>query len=110
MSEPDLLQRQRDALRAFCQASAQRAKAEAEAEARRKADLEAADARRKADLKAADARRAEALQRWQEGRTKLYKTVRATCVFAFIALAGGGICVCLIGASLLVGILTRLSQ
>jgi len=44
MAEPDLLQRQREILRAFRQATARRTQAEADAEACRKADREGADA------------------------------------------------------------------
>ena len=44
MPEPELIQRQRQLLRAFRQATARRAQAEAEAAARRKAEREAADA------------------------------------------------------------------
>jgi len=80
MAEPDLLQRQREILRAFRQATARRTQAEADAEACRKADREAADAvlnkvqqeaetqqtkaeaHRKADHTAADAALSQARQ------------------------------------------------
>jgi tetratricopeptide (TPR) repeat protein len=64
MSEPELIQRQRELLRTFRQATARRTQAEADAEARCKAEREAADvalsqARQTAAAQLAEARKAQ---------------------------------------------------
>jgi len=60
MPESGLLQRQREILRTFRQATAQRAQAEADAEARREADREVADAALSKVRQEAETRRTEA--------------------------------------------------
>ena len=60
--EPDLLQQQRELLRALRQATARRAKAEADAEARCRADRETADAALNQDRQTATAQLVEARQ------------------------------------------------
>jgi formylglycine-generating enzyme required for sulfatase activity len=61
MSEPDLIQQQRELLAGFRQATAERARAEADAEARRQREREAADAALRKAQQEAETQRAKAL-------------------------------------------------
>jgi WD40 repeat protein len=71
MPEPELIQKERDILRAFRQASAQRAQAEAQAEAQRKAGRAAADAELARVRQAAPEQLAEAQKSHAEVRDTL---------------------------------------
>jgi tetratricopeptide (TPR) repeat protein len=71
MPEPELIQRQRELLRAFRQATARRAEAEAEAVARRQAEREAADAALNQARQTAAAQLAEAHKAQEEAQAAL---------------------------------------
>lgn len=71
MSEPDLIQRQREILRTCRQATTQRAKAEADVEARRKAEREAADTALNQARHTAAAQLAQAQKAQEQAQTTL---------------------------------------